>query len=248
MFDTHTHLFMEPLSRDINGALERAFAIGVERLIVPSVSISNWAICGEFALLPGISCALGVHPWWAEDELDIDALRSMLLATGACAIGEIGLDWKTEVSRKTQFQLLQVQLELAVELDLPVILHCRGAFEELLGLLEKHPVRGVMHSWSRDAQLMQRFLKAGLHISFGGAITRSSAKKARVSAAKVPFDRFILETDSPSTGLAGVPSGKSEPMHIAQVAEAMAEIRGEDQEAIQKAAWKNSVALFGEIN
>ncbi|MCK5787186.1 MAG: TatD family hydrolase [Candidatus Sabulitectum sp.] len=245
-FDTHCHLFMEPLSRDTGGALERAFSAGVERLLVPAVSRDNWDTCAELALIPGIDCALGVHPWWAEDGVEVEELREQLTSSGARAIGEIGLDWKTEVPRQDQYTVFQKQLQLASEIDLPVILHCRNAFEEMFDLLKKHPVRGVIHAWSRDPQLMNRFLKAGLYISFGGAITRHNAKKARESARQVPINRFILETDSPSIGFSGVPAGESEPRHVADVAHAMAHIRGEDIEDTRNAAWNNSVALFGE--
>ena len=248
LFDTHCHLFMEPLYRDVNSVLERAFSIGVERLLVPSVSVDTWDACSELVLIPGISCALGVHPWWADDGVEENELRARLIAAGASAIGEIGLDWKTDVPREKQYSVFHKQLKLASEMDLPVILHCRNAFEEMLDLLEKHPVRGVIHAWSRDPQLMDRFLKAGMHISFGGAITRQEAKKACASAALVPIDRFVLETDSPSIGLSGVPIGKSEPGHVARIATAMAQIREEDIRNIETAAWTNSVALFGEIS
>lgn len=248
LFDTHCHLFMEPLCRDTGGVLTRAFTAGVERILIPSVSAGNWDACSELALLPGISCALGVHPWWADEGLEVEELRKKLIEAGASAVGEIGLDWKTEVPRRDQYTVFEQQLELANSMGLPVILHCRNAFEEMLELLEKHPVRGVIHAWSRDPHLMNRFLKAGLHISFGGAITRREAKKACESARQVPNDRFVIETDSPSIGLAGVPSGKSEPGHVAEIARVMAEIRGEDISDIKEAAWENSVVLFGEIS
>ncbi|MCD4708028.1 MAG: TatD family hydrolase [Candidatus Sabulitectum sp.] len=246
LFDTHCHLFMEPLSRDTGGVLERAFAVGVERLLVPAVSMDNWDACSELALLPGIGCALGIHPWWADDGVVLEELRTKLIETNASAIGEIGLDWKTEVPRQKQYTVFQKQLELASSMDLPVILHCRNAFDEMLELLKKHPVRGVIHAWSRDPHLMDRFIEAGLYISFGGVITRPGAKKACESARLVPSDRFVLETDSPSIGLSGVPSGKSEPGHVAEIAQAMAQIRGADLKDTQAAAWKNSIALFGD--
>jgi len=236
---------MEPLCRDISGVLERAFSAGVERLLVPSVSSSNWDTCADLSLLPGISCALGIHPWWAAEGIEVEELRERLIKTGAVAIGEIGLDWKTEVPRQTQYAVFKKQLELASQLNIPVILHCRGAFEEMLQLLKDNPVRGVIHGWSRDFQLMNRFIEAGLSISFGGAVTRHDAKKCRESAARVPFDRFVLETDSPSMGLKGVSPGECEPGHVADVLWAFAEIRGEATEDTAGAAWANSVALFG---
>ncbi len=248
LFDTHCHLYMEPLSRDTGAVLERAYASGIERLLIPAVSEDNWDACIALSVFPGINCALGIHPWWADDDVDIKFLQEKLEESGAVAIGEIGLDWKTEVPRQKQFVLFEKQLQLAQKMDLPVIIHCRNAFEEMLEVLEKIPVRGVIHAWSRGPQLMNRFLDAGLYISFGGAITRSDAKKAHRSAKLVPSDRFVLETDSPSIGLADVAAGKTEPRHLAQIAQVMSVIRGESLEEIKEAAWVNSLALFGNID
>ncbi len=246
LFDTHSHLSLEPLCGNLEGVLERAFSAGVERIVVPSVSADSWNVCSELASLPGISCALGVHPWWAEDGVDTDELQKKLQETGAAAIGEIGLDWKTEVSRHKQYEVFQKQIELASTMDIPVVLHCRNAFEEMLHLLEEHSVRGVIHAWSRGPQLMKRFLDAGLYISFGGAVTQQRALRVRESASLVPMDRFVFETDSPSMGLAGVPAGKSEPEHIVLVTQAFAQLRKLNLEEVQQAAWNNSVELFGE--
>ncbi len=248
MFDTHCHLFMEPLSRDTGGVLARAYAAGVERLLVPSVSMDNWDACSELALLPGISCSLGVHPWWAEDGVAVEELREKLISSGASAIGEIGLDWKTEVPRQKQYTVFEDQLKLASHMDIPVILHCRNAFEEMLELLEKYQVRGVVHGWSRGPQLMERFLRLGLYISFGGMITWGESKKVVKSVKQVPSDRFVLETDAPSMRMSGVPPGRSEPGHLAQVLRAVAEIRGEDLSETEAAAWENSQALYGVRN
>ncbi len=246
LFDTHSHLSLEPLCGNLEGVLKRAFSAGIERIVVPSVSADSWSACSALAALPGISCALGVHPWWAEDGVNIGELRERLEESGAAAIGEIGLDWKTEVSRSKQYEVFKKQIELASAMDIPVVLHCRNAFEEMLQLLEEHRVRGVVHAWSRGPQLMERFLDAGLYISFGGAVTQQRALRVRESAGVIPLDRFVLETDSPSMGLACVPAGKSEPQHIVSVAEAFAQLREQSFEEIQQAAWNNSVELFGE--
>ncbi len=246
LFDTHSHLFMEPLNRNFNSVLERAYTVGVERIIVPALSVASWDICSDLSVLPGIDCALGIHPWWADDGLDVSELKVALQYSNAVAIGEVGLDWKADVPRKIQLETLTKQLQLALDMDLPVIFHCHKAFEELLQLLADYPVRGVIHSWSKNAQLMERFLDAGLYISYGGVITKPDAIKARESVTVVPENRYLLETDSPSMGLKGVNSGASEPMFIAEVANVVAELRNEPLEQIQETVWKNSIALFGE--
>lgn len=246
LFDTHCHLFMEPLQSQVEAVLSRCSAAGVARLVVPSVDLDSMKSAVLLASIPEVQVALGVHPWQAEEGVDSCFLRDRLESSHACAVGEIGLDWKADVSRKKQMDVFTIQLKLAEEMNLPVILHCRSAFEEMLETLEDYQVKGVIHAWSRSPELMERFLDAGLTISFGGAVTRPMARRTALSAAAVPCDRFVLETDAPSIGLRNVPAGESEPAHLIQVLDAMAEIRDEAPETVAETAWENSIRLFGE--
>lgn len=246
LFDTHCHLFMEPLHSDLEAVLSRSAEAGVERLMVPSVD--RGSICRTLMLgnIAGIQIALGIHPWEAEESFDEVFLIDSLKTSGACAIGEIGLDWKSPVVRERQMEVFTSQLRIALEMNLPVVLHCRNAYEEMLAVLKDYPVKGVIHAWSRSPELMERFLDAGLFISFGGSVTRPGAGNALRSAAAVPSHSFVLETDAPTIGLRDVPSGESEPAHIVQVLDAMAEIRQEERETLSEKAWSNSIRLFGE--
>jgi len=250
LFDSHCHLFMPPLGSDTEEVLGRARAAGVERLMVPAVDLASWDPIRELADLPGVYTALGLHPWDAAQGIEEQSLRDMLVAARAVAIGEIGLDSKADGSPMIlQEQVLTAQLELALDMDLPVILHCRGAFDEMLHLLSGPPfsgrLRGVLHAFSRGPELAARFVDLGLHLSFGGAVTRPGASRAARSAAFVPADRFLLETDAPSLGLQGVESGDSEPAHVSMVASAMAIHRRCSPEEIAQTTWNNASRLFG---
>jgi len=169
------------------------------------------------------------------------------------ALGEIGLDAKVPASThqpapSLQFQLsiLQIQLELATELDLPVILHCRGAFEELLTALKPFSgqIKGVLHAYSRGPELARRFIEAGLHIAFGGAVTRNRALNARQAAVELPLDKLLLETDAPSIGLDGVLPQDTEPCHVWDIAQALAAIRAETPDTIAEVTTSNAQRLF----
>jgi TatD DNase family protein len=145
------------------------------------------------------------------------------------AVGEIGLDFKLEsVDRERQLDVLERQLAIAVELGLPVLLHCRGAFSELIAAVERHSPRltGIVHAYSREPESALRLVELGLHIGLGGAITRPNARRARLTAQRVPIEYVVLETDAPSIGLDGVEPEQAEPRHVRQVAEAQAELRG----------------------
>lgn len=250
--DTHCHLFMEPLGRDVTGALERAAARGVERVMVPSYDPASWPAARDLAERPGVFAAYGVHPWVA-DRWDPSAFAAWwdelpAAAPPPVAVGEIGLDTKLDQGPDPAVQLavLRPQLEFARDHDLPVILHCRGAFEELLAEVERFggSLRGVLHAWSRGPELARRFTQAGLALGLGGAITRDRAHRALRSGKELPLDSFILETDAPSIGLDGVLPAETEPAHVADIAAALARLRGESLETIAEVTTDHAQRLF----
>ena len=176
-----------------------------------------------------------------------DRLATELVESKAVAIGEIGLDFMIErPTPRGQFPILTTQIELAVELDLPVILHCRNGWELLVSALQPFAgrVRGVLHGYTRPPELAGPFLRIGFYVGIGGALTRSTAVRTRRSAAELPLDRILLETDSPSVGLDGVDPGKTEPCHLRNIAETMAEIRGTTTEEIAETTTNNVRELF----
>ena len=254
LIDTHCHLYMPPLAPDTARVLARARARQVQEVIVPAYDEPSWDLMAAYEAVPGLHTAYGLHPWLAHEPPPggsitafIDRLGERLAATAAVAVGEIGLDTKIETSGiDEQMPLLEAQLQLAVDRDLPVILHCRGAFDELLWAVNAHGgrLRGVVHAFSRGPDLGQRFITAGLHVAFGGSITRPTAKRPRKGALRLPLERILLETDAPSIGLDGVLPAETEPAHVADVAVALAKIRGLDTVAVADATTANARALF----
>jgi len=250
IIDTHCHLNFPPLSDDTDGVLVRAASRGVTQVVVPAYDHASWQPIAELAERPNIFAALGLHPWLAHEPFPGEirkALADAISIHHPVAIGEIGLDTKIDTSGLAeQLPLLEIQLALAVDLDLPVILHCRGAFEELLTAVDHHDgkLRGVLHAYSRGPELAERFIGAGLHIALGGAVTRDRARRVRRATARLPLDRLLLETDAPSIGLDGVLPEDTEPQHVADIALAVADIRGEDIEVIAGQTTTNARALF----
>ena len=248
--DTHCHLNLPPLADDLEGILSRSAARGVTRVIVPAYDEGAWPEVAALAVRPNVYTAFGQHPWVAHEvppggalEEFRTSLASQLTAGTPVAIGEIGLDTKIEeCGLVEQLPVLEAQLALAVELDLPVILHCRGAFEELLTAVNKFDgkLRGVLHAYSRGPELADRFIAAGLYIAFGGAVTRDRAKRVLKSAARLPLDKIVLETDAPSIGLDGVLPADTEPGHVRDIAEAVAALRNESLETIAEVTTANA--------
>jgi TatD DNase family protein len=248
LVDTHCHLSFEPLADDLDGVLSRAAAAGVAEVVAPAYDGASWPVLQRIARHPDVHIALGLHPWRADEDLDLDHLEQELRSARAVAVGEIGLDSKVAgIDRDRQLAVLRAQLGLALDLDLPVILHCRGAFDELVDAIGAHAprLRGVVHAYSRGPELARRLVGLGLHIAFGGAVTRPRAKRARRSAKVVPADRLLLETDAPSIGLDGVDPPDTEPRHVLEVATALAAVRGEDLADVARQTTSNAHALFG---
>ncbi len=250
LVDTHCHLFMEPLCTDPAGVLRRALEAGVDRVIVPAFDKGSWEQVRELSGHPGVFPALGLHPWKADEELDVTALGRELESSGCAAIGEIGLDFKVgPPGREVQIAVFRAQLDLALELELPVILHCRGAFEEMVSILSgeryRGKIRGVMHAFTRGTELAARFLDLGLYLAFGGAVTRPRAERARRSAAFTALDRILLETDAPSIGMDGLEPEEVEPAHVRRVALSVAGLRGISLDEAARITTANAERLFG---
>lgn len=254
LIDTHCHLGFPPLAADPGAVLARAAARGVRRVVVPAYDAPSWEAQPALAVLPGVHMAYGIHPWVAHT-VDPAVLRSTLAATLASAaprpvaVGEIGLDTKlTEPDAPdlpTQRAVLRVQLEVAADLGLPVILHCRGAFDELLEEMDRFGGRlpGVLHAFSRGPELALRLTGAGLALGIGGAVTRAKARVRR-AAVVVPLEHLVLETDAPGIGLDGVPPSETEPHHVAVIAAALAELRGEPVATIAEVTTAHACRLF----
>jgi TatD DNase family protein len=227
--DTHCHLYCEPLGSKAAEALSRARDAGLEFLVVPADELSSWRLVESLRQDGFVHPALGLHPWMSDQQLDLSELRRRLDGCGAVAVGEIGLDRVVEAPPfEVQLRCFESQLDLALEMDLPVLLHCRKAFDDMESVLKSRgsSFRGILHAFSKSPDIARRFASMGLLIAFGGAVTRPHARKARASAAALPLEEMVLETDAPSIGMQDIPPEDVEPWHVRLVADAIAGVRG----------------------
>jgi len=246
LIDTHCHPYLPPLDAATADVLANARCAGVSAFIVPAYDTVSWSHVSQLSEThPDLHPAYGLHPWQAAQPLDLADLTIRLRHPRTVAVGEIGLDTKIDVPLDFQIRVFRDQLSLARELDLPVILHNRGAFDEMADILARDGlVRGVLHAFSRSLDVARPFLDLGLSFGFGGSITRPTARRPRRAAADLPLDRILLETDAPSIGLQDVPAGSSEPRHVVDVALAIAGIRGLSLDTIAAQTTRNARELF----
>ena len=201
---------------------------------------------------PEMRYSVGVHPLdtqhWCPDTVDV--LRQAALDDPrVVAIGELGLDLFRDKNLEEQLAVLRPQLDLAVELNLPVIVHCRDAAEPMLDELRTRRSEGccpagVMHCWGGTPEEMHAFLELGFYISFSGTVTFPKALATHACAEQVPEDRFLVETDCPF--LAPVPrrGKRNEPAFVASVASRVADLRGVDVDRVAAVTTSNARRLF----
>lgn len=235
MIDSHFHL-LHMINKGLDGeallkeAYSRGFVSGMEIGVVPETFERRISIVKSF---PDLYMASGLYPSYCEKvgwKDDLDLLETHLKSSDRiAALGEIGLDYYHKYGTKeVQQELLGLQLEMANRLELPVVIHCRDAEEDVLSCLKQtSPEKGgIMHCFSSGPEWVEPFLKLGFYISFAGNVTYKKAGELRDSAAAVPPDRLLVETDAPYLSPQPVRGKLNHPGYIGHTYEVLAETRG----------------------
>ena len=249
--DTHAHLDDPVFDPDRDAVIEAALAVGVRVMINVGYRRDGWerssALAGRH---PAIWSMLGVHPQHAE-EYDDETARELALAlarSGAVALGEIGLDYfRGGPDPAIQRRAFRSQLELALALRLPVVVHQRAAEDDLvrdLSALQDLP-RLVLHSFDGSARLARFALDRGAVLGIGGLATRPSSDPLRAVLRDVPASAVVLETDAPYLTLAGVRRRRNEPANVPAIATSLAPLWGLSADALAERTTATAAAVFG---
>jgi len=251
LIDTHCHIYYDDFKPDWHQMLERAEAAGVKGMIVVGADAVSSRQAVEIAESnPSVYCTVGIHPHDAAgvDEATIMALQELAYTTRKCvAIGEIGLDFfRNHSPREAQEQIFKRFLQMAKELDKPVVIHDRDAHAETLAMIREAGVtRGVMHCFSGDLDFARQCLDQGLYLSIPGTVTYPSNEQLRDVVRNVPLERLLLETDCPYLSPAPHRGKRNEPAHTRITAEKVAELRGLTVEDVGRITTMNAGRLFG---
>ena len=247
IFDTHAHYTDKRFAPD-RGALLRALPErGVARVLTCGSDVPDsraaLALAHEHNF---IYAACGVHPHEASGFGDVGELRRLLQDEKCAALGEIGLDYHYDFSpRDRQKECFRTQLELARELNMPVIVHDREAHEDTLRFLQEYKPRGVVHCFSGSWEFAREVLALGLYIGLGGVVTFRNAKKPAEVAANIPLERLLLETDAPYMTPEPCRGQRCDSAHIAYTAERIAGLRGMEAQELIDICHENGKRLFG---
>ena len=257
LIDTHCHLNFHKYSNDRDAVLQRARDAGVNRVIIPAIDLTS---CQEALDLSqqydGIYVAVGIHPNSTADFNDtmLNKIRAWASHDKVISIGEIGLDYHWDKSPKAvQRKAFEQQLELASELDLPVIIHNREASDDVMAVLEQWVTTladslkdrpGVLHSFSAPADIAKRALAIGFYLGFTGPITFKKADDLRAIAKTVPLNRILVETDGPFLTPHPYRGRRNEPAYVQYMTEKLAELHDVSVEQMAHQTTINAERLF----
>ena len=250
LFDTHAHLDADAFDLDREELIESLPGQGLALVMNPGCDEPSSHAAIELAeKYDFIYAAVGSHPDAADlvDEAMIARYRDLCKAHPKVkAIGEIGLDYHYEdIPREIQKRAFRMQMELARELNLPVIVHEREAHEDGMAIVEEFPdVTGVFHCYSGSAEMAKVLVKKGWYIGFTGVLTFKNARKALEVASAIPLDRIVIETDCPYMAPAPFRGQRNDPGKIYRMAERLAELRELPLEEIHRITLENGKRLY----
>ncbi len=253
MIDTHCHLTHAKFAGDVDEAIARARTAGVEACVTIGTGVDDAIRARDLARghAGWLFATAGLDPFSSHaagnafDEA-YEALYQLVAAGGFVAIGEIGLDHHYDLDpRPVQAERFERQLDLALRLDSPVVVHVREAHQDTAAILHDHPRnRGVIHSFTGGPAEAERYLAMGWYLAFNGVITFKNADDVRAAARSAPRDRILVETDSPYLAPHPKRGARCEPAFIAHTLDALARARDEDPAAVEAATTANARALF----
>ena len=249
LFDSHAHLNDEAFDQDRAELLETFKDAGVGLVMNAGCSLESSREGIALAeAYPWIYCSVGTHPDTADEvnEEVLEVYRQLCRHPKVKAIGEIGLDYYYEtIHRDAQMKAFRMQMQLAEELDMPVIVHERDAHEDGMSIIKEFPkVKGVFHCYSGSAEMARQLVDLGWYIGFTGVLTFKNARKAVETAQQIPLERILLETDCPYMAPEPYRGKRNHPGYLPKMAEKLAQIRGVPVEEVIRVTTENAKRLY----
>jgi TatD DNase family protein len=260
LVDTHCHLYIKYSEEELPAILERAWQVGLERILIPGIDLASSRRAVELSEQDArLYAAVGVHPnesltWTEQSRRELGELARH---PRVVAIGEIGLDYyRTYAPHEQQKRALIEQLELAAEMGLPVAIHNRNAWDELWPILSGWQAElerqgadlaerpGVLHAYDGGREQAEAALKQHFRLGFGGPVTYKNALERQKLAAELLLEMIVIETDAPYLTPQQHRGQRNEPAYVRFVAEKIAELREQDPDFIAKATSQNAARLF----
>lgn len=251
MFDTHVHLTEKSLYSKIDQVLNNAKTNGVNKMLCVGMNTNANKRAIDLAnKYKEVYAAVGIHPNEVNRNiLDINLLKQQTLNKKVVAIGEIGIDlYRQKDNLDKQKEYFIKQIELALELDLPVVIHSRSSADVIYEIVKEYKdLKGVMHCYSEHIELLQKFTDLGFYIGVGGIVTFKNAHLVKEIAKKIPLDKVIIETDAPYLAPTPYRGKLNEPAYVKYVLEELALIKNKSINEMINITTNNALRLFKKI-
>ena len=248
--DTHAHIFDEQFNEDRNEVINRLKEAKINKVVVVGFSKETNVLAQNLAVIHDfIYATAGYHPSEANDivQSDINELELFINEHKVYAIGECGLDyyWVND-NKEQQKWLFKEQINLAIKYNLPLVIHCRDAVNDVYEMLKEYKgkVRFVMHCYSGSLEMAKEFIKLGGMISLGGPVTFKNAKTPKEVALNIPLDRLMIETDCPYLAPTPYRGKRNEPAYVLNVLNEIASLRNMDIKELEEILDNNSIEFF----
>tara|TARA_Y100000739_G_scaffold172671_1_gene150443 strand:- start:711 stop:1472 length:762 start_codon:yes stop_codon:yes gene_type:complete len=251
LIDTHTHLYLDHFKDDIDDVVQRAISVGVEKFYLPSISSKyNKSMHDLESKFPNrVFCMIGLHPCYVDKnfELEIEFVKEQIKLRSYKAIGEIGIDLFHEKKYfKQQIIAFEEQIKLALEYDLPIVIHSRESFDEIFEVLKKYKsdkLRGIFHCFTGNEDQAKKIIDLNFFLGIGGVVTFKNGKISEFLSS-IPLDRIVLETDSPYLAPAPYRGKRNESSYLSIIASKLSEIYNLDVSEISRITQQSSNEIF----
>lgn len=252
LIDTHTHLYSKQFSGDVDAAIQRAEKEGVEKFYLPAIdSESLEAMLALEARYPGKCIAMmGLHPCSvkADHAEEMQLVERELARRKWVAVGEIGLDFYWDRTfEKEQYAAFHQQIEWALHYEIPIVIHCREAMPETIGVVREHQkgnLRGIFHCFTGSYESARQITDLGFYLGIGGVLTYKNAGLGD-AIREIPLEHLVLETDSPYLAPAPFRGKRNESGYLRYVLEKLAEVKGLSPEEVARITTLNAEKIFG---
>jgi len=250
LFDTHVHLTAWQYKEDLGEVITRALEAGVTRMAVIGFDESSNAQAIKLAeTYDCIYAVVGIHPSDAKSATakSWEVIKTQLTHPKVVAIGECGFDYYHDTTfNDIQREVFEKQLEIAKEMDMPIVVHMRDSVEDVYATLKEKGVglSGVIHCYSGDVDMMEKFLDLGFYIGLDGPVTFKNAHSVHEVAKAVPIDRLVIETDGPYLTPTPYRGKRNEPAYVSYVAQKIAELKGLSYEEVCQITTENALKMY----
>ncbi|HMK90604.1 MAG TPA: TatD family hydrolase [Methylocystis sp.] len=255
LVDTHCHLDFPDFAPERDAVVARGRAAGVGRFVTISTHVSKFAQVAAVAeAYPDVYFSVGTHPHHAHEEPEAspDALIALAAHPKCVAFGEAGLDYHyNRAPKETAQRVFRNHIAAAREARLPLVIHTRDADDDCAAILREEMGQGafpaLLHCFTASRALAETAVELGLYISFSGVVTFKNAQELRETAAALPIERILVETDAPFLAPTPHRGKRNEPAYVVETARVLAELRGESEAAFAAATTANALRLFSKM-